>query len=258
MEKELTGQVAIVTGSASGIGQTLATTLAKAGANVVLVDIADLNASREKCAAEGVEVLPFQGSVTSEADIERMARETLARFGRIDILVNNAGGVTGLGVTLRPLEDFPSEDWSRVVDLNLNGPFLATKAVVATMKKQRSGRIVFISSGAARSTSRTHIYPYTSAKAGVLGLMREVAWHMGKYGVTANAICPGMILASDRLKKHWADWGEENQREWFAKVAMGRTGEPEEIADVVLMLCSDRTRYMTGQTLSVDGGHWMI
>jgi 3-oxoacyl-[acyl-carrier protein] reductase len=255
---ELRGQVAIVTGAAGGIGRSIAATLATAGAHTVLVDVADCRDVAEVCRAQGVESLSFRRSVTSEEDMQRTAEETLARFGSIDILVNNAGGVIGLGIAYRPLEEFPEADWHKVVALNLTGSFLATKAVLAAMKRQRSGKIVFISSGAARGTSDTHVHAYTAAKAGVLGLMRELAWEMGPYGVNVNAVCPGFTMSSQKMRDRWAALSPSERDAKLSRLALHRTGSPEEIADAVLFLCTGASRFITGQALGVDGGQWMI
>lgn len=254
----LQDRVAVVTGAAQSIGLEIAKTLAAAGAHLVLADIADLYECEEACRSYGVDVVATNTDVTSEDAVGRLAAETVDRFGRVDILVNNAGGVTGLGIPFRPLEEFSLSDWQRIVDLNLTAPFLVTRAFARQFKEQESGRIVVISSGAGRSTSRTGIHAYTAAKAGVLGLCRQIARELGPYGVTANAVCPGFILANDRLRKLWADADDEYKQSFLQGLALRRTGEAAEIADAVLFLASDASRYITGQTLGVDGGHWMF
>jgi 3-oxoacyl-[acyl-carrier protein] reductase len=225
----LAGRAAVVTGTAHGIGAAIAAALAADGAAVHGVDrdTADLTS------AEAV-------------------REFFAGLGAVDILVNNAGGVCGqVG---RALEEVTDDDWHAVVDANLTSTFLCTRAVAPGMKERGWGRIVNISSGAGRTVSLTGIQAYASAKAGQIGFTRQMAHELGPYGVTVNCIAPGFILSNPTTERQWASYGEEGQRALVRGIAMRRLGRPEDIANGVRFFVAERSSWVTGQTLSIDGG----
>src|SRR5919204_4534124 len=226
---ELAGRVALVTGTAHGIGTPIADGLEEDGATVHRVDrdTADLS------------------------DPEQVAK-LVARIGRVDILVNNAGGVCGqVG---RPLEEVSDDDWSAIVDANLTSAFLCTRAVVPGMKAARAGWIVNISSGAGRSVSLTGIQAYTSAKAGQIGFTRQMAHELGRFGITVNAIAPGFVRSNPASERQWQSYGEEGQRRVIERIALRRLGTPEDIANGVRFFVSSRASWITGQVLSIDGG----
>jgi len=229
----LAGKTAVVTGTAHGIGTAIAQALADEGAAVhgVDKDTADLTSA---------------GAV----------REFFSRTGAVDILVNNAGGVAGqVG---HPLEEVTDQDWHAVVDSNLTSTFLCTRAVVPGMKERRWGRIVNISSGAGRTISLTGIQAYASAKAGQIGFTRQMAHELGPFGITVNCIAPGFILSNPTTERQWASYGEAGQRELVAGIATRRLGKPEDIANGVLFFVSERSSWVTGQTISIDGGHALL
>jgi len=229
----LPGRTAVVTGTAHGIGAAIARALAGAGAAVHGVD-------------------------KDTADLTRPAavREFFAAAGPVDILVNCAGGVAGqVG---RPLEEVGDDDWHAVVDANLTSTFLCTRAVVPGMKQRRWGRIVNISSGAGRTVSLTGIQAYASAKAGQIGFTRQMAHELGPFGITVNCIAPGFILSNPTSRAQWAGYGEQGQRDLVAGIAMRRLGEPEDIANGVLFFAAERSSWVTGQTISIDGGHALL
>jgi len=229
----LTGKTAVVTGTAHGIGTAIAQALRDDGATVhgVDKDTADLT--------DG-------GAV----------REFFSRTGAVDILVNNAGGVAGqVG---HPLEEVTDQDWHAVVDANLTSTFLCTRAVVPGMKERGWGRIVNISSGAGRTVSLTGIQAYASAKAGQIGFTRQMAHELGPFGITVNCIAPGFILSNPTTEQQWASYGEAGQRELVAGIATRRLGKPEDIANGVLFFVSERSSWVTGQTISIDGGHALL
>jgi 3-oxoacyl-[acyl-carrier protein] reductase len=229
----LAGKTAVVTGTAHGIGAAIARALADGGAAVhgVDKDTADLTDA---------------GAV----------REFFSRTGAVDILVNNAGGVAGqVG---HPLEEVTGQDWHAVVDANLTSTFLCTRAVVPGMKERRWGRIVNISSGAGRTISLTGIQAYASAKAGQIGFTRQMAHELGPFGITVNCIAPGFILSNPTTERQWASYGEAGQRELVAGIATRRLGKPEDIANGVLFFVSERSSWVTGQTISIDGGHALL
>ena len=187
--------------------------------------------------------------VTDRAQVAAL----LERIGPVDILVNNAGGV--VGQVGRPLEEVSDEDWQAVVDANLKSTFVCTRAVVPGMKAAGYGRIVNISSGAGRSVSLTGIQAYASAKAGQIGFTRQTAHELGPFGITVNSIAPGFVLSNPTSIRQWESYGEEGQSAILGKIATRRLGEPEDIANGVLFFADEASGWVTGQVLSIDGGH---
>jgi 3-oxoacyl-[acyl-carrier protein] reductase len=229
----LTGRAAVVTGTAHGIGAAIARALADEGATVHGVD-------------------------KDAADLTRpdAVREFFAAVGAVDILVNNAGGVCGqVG---RPLEEVTDQDWRQVVDANLTSTFLCTRALVPVMKARRWGRIVTISSGAGRTVSLTGIQAYASAKAAQIGFTRQMAHELGPFGITVNCIAPGFILSNPTTQRQWDSYGEAGQQALVQGVAMRRLGTPEDIANGVEFFVAERSSWVTGQTISIDGGHALL
>jgi 3-oxoacyl-[acyl-carrier protein] reductase len=229
----LTGKTAVVTGTAHGIGTAIAQALADDGATVHRVD-----------------------KDTADLTSASAVREFFAGLGGVDILVNNAGGV--VGQVGRPLEEVTDQDWHAVVDANLTSTFLCTRAVAPGMKERRWGRIVNISSGAGRTVSLTGIQAYASAKAAQIGFTRQMAHELGPFGITVNCIAPGFILSNPTTERQWASYGEAGQRELVAGIATRRLGEPADIANGVLFFVSERSSWVTGQTISIDGGHALL
>jgi 3-oxoacyl-[acyl-carrier protein] reductase len=229
----LAGKTAVVTGTAHGIGAAIAQALADDGANVHGVD-----------------------KDTADLTSASAVREFFAGLGGVDILVNNAGGVCGqVG---HPLEEVSGQDWHAVVDANLTSTFLCTRAVVPGMKRRGWGRIVNISSGAGRTVSLTGIQAYASAKAGQIGFTRQMAHELGPFGITVNCIAPGFILSNPTTERQWASYGEAGQRALVEGIATRRLGKPEDIANGVLFFVSERSSWVTGQTISIDGGHALL
>ena len=227
---DLGGRTALVTGTAHGIGSAIAAALARHGATVHGVD------------KDAVDV----------TDREQVAA-LVERIGPVEILVNNAGGV--VGQVGRPLEEVPDEDWQAVVDANLTSTFVCTRAVVPGMKRAGYGRIVNISSGAGRSVSLTGIQSYASAKAGQIGFTRQTAHELGRFGITANSIAPGFVLSNPSTERQWESYGDDGQRNLLEKIATRRLGTPEDIANGVLFFVSEASSWVTGQVISIDGGH---
>lgn len=227
---DLGGRVALVTGTAHGIGAAIAAALAASGATVHGVD------------RDTVDV----------ADATHVSA-LIARIGPVDILVNNAGGV--VEQVGRPLEEVSDDDWRAVVDANLTSTFVCTRAVVPGMKAAGWGRIVNITSGAGRSVSLTGIQAYASAKAGQIGLTRQTAHELGRFGITVNSVAPGFVLSNPTTERQWASYGAEGQRALVEGIATRRLGTPEDIANGVLFFVADASSWVTGQVLSIDGGH---
>jgi 3-oxoacyl-[acyl-carrier protein] reductase len=239
----LAGRTAVVTGTAHGIGAAIAAALADAGAAVrgVDKDVADLtdpDAVRAFFAAAG-------GPGKSDA-----------AAGPVDILVNCAGGV--VGQVGRPLEEVTDEAWRQVVDANLTSTFLCTRAVVPAMKERGWGRIVNISSGAGRTVSLTGIQAYASAKAAQIGFTRQMAHELGPFGITVNCIAPGFILSNPTTRRQWESYGPARQEALVQGIAMRRLGTPEDIANGVEFFVAERSSWVTGQTISIDGGHALL
>jgi 3-oxoacyl-[acyl-carrier protein] reductase len=230
MSAELAGKTAVVTGTAHGIGAAIAEALQGQGVAVHGVD-------------------------KDQADLTRpdQVRAFFGGLGGVDILVHSAGGV--VGQVGRPIEEVSDEDWDSVVQANLYSAFLCTRAVAPTMKERHWGRIVNISSGAGRSVSLTGIQAYTSAKAGQIGFTRQMAHELGPFGITVNCIAPGFILSNPTTERQWQSYGEEGQRKLVEGIATRRLGQPEDIANGVLFFVSERSSWVTGQTISIDGGH---
>jgi 3-oxoacyl-[acyl-carrier protein] reductase len=251
MAVELAGKVAVVTGAAQGIGEAIARKLSERGARVIGVDIMSDEVRAVMASIDGTAIV--HDVTDAEGDL-RMIEDIHRDFGRIDILVNVAGGVLDAG---RGIEAVTVEQWHRVVALNMHAPFYLCKAVAPIMKAQGWGRIVSVGSGAGRSYSRTKVVPYASAKAGLHGLMRQIGVELAPYGVNCNVVAPGFVL-SERGREDWDRRDPAQKEKEMATIASGRLGAPEEIADVVAFVVSDEASYIVGQTIMVDGGHWMF
>jgi len=190
--------------------------------------------------------------VRDRSGVTAFVEEAVTAGGQVDILVNNAGGV--VGQVGRPIEEVAPEEWQVIFDVNLTGAFTFARAVVPGMKSRGWGRIVNISSGAGLRVSLTGIQAYASAKAGQIGLTRQLAHELGPFGITVNCVAPGFIRCNPTTEKQWQSYGEEGQRRLVESIATRRLGKPEDIAHAVLFFSSDFSSWITGQTLSVDGG----
>ncbi|KQS57150.1 short-chain dehydrogenase [Geodermatophilus sp. Leaf369] len=221
---------AVVTGTGQGIGSAIAAALGDAGATVHGVDRDTVDLS-------------------VRAEVEAF----MAGIGRVDVLVNNAGGV--VGQTHTPLEELTDEAWDAVYDANLRTTLNCTRAVVGGMKERRFGRVVVISSGAGRSVSLTGIQAYASAKAAQIGLTRQLAHELGPHGITVNGVAPGFVLSNPTTQAQWESYGEAGQQALLDKIAVRATGTPADIARGVLFFASPAAGWVSGQTLSIDGGH---
>jgi 3-oxoacyl-[acyl-carrier protein] reductase len=258
MYLDLTGKVALVTGAAHGIGRAISLTLGRCGAAVWVVDRLEeeLAETAALVRANGARCVELACDVTDSAAVEAAVARVLGADGRVDILVNNAGGVCGqVG---RPVETIDDAAWEEVVRTNLFSAFYFIRAAAPAMKRQRWGRIVNISSGAGRSFSLTGIQAYATAKAGQIGLGRQMAKELGAWGVTVNTIAPGFVRSNPATERQWQAMGEEGQRALVEGLALKRPGSAEDIAGAVLFFASDLAGWVTGQTLSVDGGSHMV
>lgn len=242
----LTGKTALVTGASRGIGRAIALELGKLGAKVA-VNYAGSEAKAlevvDEIKALGSDAIAIQANVSDADSVQNMVKQVIETFGSLDILVNNAG-ITRDNLLMRMKED----EWDDVISTNLKGVFLCTKAVTRQMMKQRSGRIINIASivGVSGNAGQAN---YVAAKAGVIGLTKTTAKELASRNITVNAVAPGFITTdmTDKLP-------EDVKQEMLKQIPLASFGEPEDIAHVVSFLASEGSRYMTGQTLHVDGG----
>ena len=243
---KLEGKTAIVTGASRGIGAEIAKYLAKEGARIAVNYSGSQSKAEEvvnEITANGGEAFAIQASVSDVESVAAMISETMNRFGSIDILVNNAG-ITRDNLLMRMKEN----EWDDVINTNLKGVFLCTKAVTRQMMKQRSGRIISISSvvGVSGNAGQAN---YVAAKAGVIGLTKTTAKELASRNINVNAIAPGFITTemTDELS-------EEVKNQMLTQIPLAKLGNPEDVAKAVVFLASEDSNYITGQTLHVDGG----
>ncbi len=245
----LDGKVTIVTGASRGIGRSVAIELAKLGAKVV-INYAGNQAAAEEVknliVSAGGQAIVIKADVGNIEAVDAMVKETIDTFGRIDVLVNNAG-ITRDNLLMRMKE----EDWDAVMNINLKGVFVCTKAISRIMMKQRAGKIINMTSvvGLMGNAGQAN---YAAAKAGVIGFTKSMAKELASRGITVNAIAPGFI-STDMT----AVLSEQVKKELAEKIPVGRLGSPEDVAAAVAFLASDSANYITGQTLNVDGGMLM-
>ncbi|ABU59305.1 3-oxoacyl-[acyl-carrier-protein] reductase [Roseiflexus castenholzii] len=246
MQISLKGKIAVVTGGSRGIGRAIATTLAAAGATVVVNYQRNAAAAEETVAAitaaDGA-AISMQADVSAAEEVERLFKTVIERYGTVDILVNNAG-ITRDTLLLRMKED----DFDAVIDTNLRGVYLCTKAALRPMTKARSGRIINITSvvGLIGNAGQSN---YAAAKAGIIGFTRAVAREMASRNITVNAVAPGYIET-----ELTAGLGDQVRTAILEAIPLGRLGTPQDVANLVCFLASDAAAYITGQTLTVDGG----
>ena len=246
------GKIAIVTGAGRGMGREVARKLVKLGANVVINDVSldDAIASIEDIAPpENQEMFAIAGDITKKNDVDNLILKTSEKFGGIDILVNNAG-------VLRPTKviDIEEEEWDWVVNVNLKGTYLCSRAVLPSMISRGWGRIVNFSSTAGKNVSTVGGAHYTAAKAGILGFTRHLAKEAAQFGITVNSVCPGLIATEMVL----STINEAQIKLYESSFPISRMGQPYEVADLVAFLASNKASYITGASLDINGGDLMI
>ena len=254
MNISFANKVALVTGAASGLGLATARAFAESGAAVVLADWneKEVQAAAREIADQGHKTLAIRCDVSDDAQVEAMVKQTVATFGQLDAAYNNAGVQNLLAETA----DAQREDYDRVMGINLRGVWSCMKFELQQMRKQGSGAIVNCSSlGGLLGGARRGIYH--AAKHGVIGFTKSAALEYATRGIRVNAVCPGMIQTPMSEQMIAAGQGEELEQMMKTYVPMARLGRPDEIADAVLWLCSSAASYVTGQSISVDGGFVM-
>lgn len=244
---DLSGKVAIITGTSRGLGQYFGRALAKAGADLVITSrkLASLTEFKKEIESLGRKALPVQVDVLSQDDIYNMVRRTIEEYGKIDILVNNAG------LNIRsPAAEFSQQNWDTVLDTNLKGSFFCAQAVAKEMIKRNYGRIINIGSCTC-VFGMEGIVPYTASRGAVLAMTRGLAVEWGEFGITVNVLAPGWFKTAQNAvlyeNKEWLDY-------ITARIPLKRPGQPHDLDGAVVFLASDASRYITGQIILVDGG----
>lgn len=245
----LKGRVAIITGGARGIGKAIALALVRQGAKVAIVDFdkEGARALKDRIEKEQGQAIAIPCDVSKSSEVKAMVDQVKKAFGRIDILVNNAG-IIRRGT----IETVTEEDWDRVIEVNLKGTFNCSKAVFETMKQQRYGKIINVSSIAGKMGDITSAPGYGPSKAGIDALTKTLARQLAPYGINVNAVAPHAIETEMS-----AQWSEERRKEIIASIPLGRLGKPEDVAEAVLFLASESASFITGEILDVNGGALM-
>lgn len=246
---KLKGKVAIITGGARGLGKAFALRLAEEGAHIIIADIIDGVGVKEEIKEKGGEAIALYTDVSDEESTRNMARKAMEHFGKIDILINNAGIFASVGK--KPFYEISSEEWDKVLGINLKGMFLCSKAVYPQMKRQGKGKIINISSGTFFMGAPYFIH-YVASKGGIIALTRALAREVGDDGICVNAIAPGLTL-SESVQGN-PTYPEEYLRLTASGRCLKRDELPEDLTGAIVFLASDESDFITGQTIVVDGG----
>jgi 3-oxoacyl-[acyl-carrier protein] reductase len=251
MKVDLAGRFALVTGAARGIGRSIADTLVANGATVAYADIDFATVKQSAAGAPGS--LAVEIDISDEQSVESALMKVLEQFGRLDILVNNAGVNTAKHRV--NIDEFPREEWERIVKIDLTGTFLVSRSAARVMLKQKNGRIINIASVLGVVPARLQC-AFTSAKAGVVHLTRTMAIELGEHGILVNCVAPGSTLTEGTKQLFYSENAAEKDRakRVLSHIPLGRAGTVEEMAHAVLFFAAPESGYITGQTLCVDGG----
>lgn len=250
-------KVAVITGAGDGIGKAVTKIMAVEGGQVAAVDISGpaLAALAEEIELGGGQITTIEADVLDIQQARNMVDKVLEAWGKIDILVNAVGGSTIISPSDAPVDDLAMDDWDKIINFNLRGTFLCTNAVMGQMKKQGSGKIINISSIAGHGVSESSSSAYAAAKAGIIGFTKKVAKEGGPYGITCNAIAPGLTL-SNRIKPRWTERSAAEQQSFIESIPLRRVAHPEDQAKVITFLASEDADYVTGVTIDVSGGQY--
>ncbi|MFN2200302.1 MAG: SDR family NAD(P)-dependent oxidoreductase [Caldilineaceae bacterium] len=257
MNIDFSDKTVVVTGAAHGFGRAIAQAFSERGANVWACDVLadEVEETSALCRDAGGRCTARAVDVTDRAAVAAFVTEAevSSGVGRVHILVNDAGGV--LGQVGQPLEEVTEEQWNSIIAVNLSGAFYCAQAAAPAMKRAKYGRIVNISSGAGLGPSLTGIQAYAAAKAGQINLTRQLCHELGPYGITVNNIAPGFVRSNPSTERQWQSYGEDGQQDLLERIALRRLGAAEDIAYGVLFLASDYASWISGQVISIDGGH---
>jgi NAD(P)-dependent dehydrogenase (short-subunit alcohol dehydrogenase family) len=249
------GKVALISAAGAGIGRATAMIIAREGGTVVGVDVepAALDRLTVDVGAAGGRALAVRADALDAVAVDGAVRRAVDAYGRIDVLVNGVGGSTVIGRPAAELDELTLEEWQKLLHFNLTATFLFCHAVIPVMKRQRSGKIVNLSSIAGRGLSRESSSAYATAKGGIIALTRKLAFELGPHGITVNAIAPSLTL-SERIRPRWEQRPAEAQAAELKRVPLGRVATPEDQARVICFLASTDADFVTGVTIDVTGG----
>lgn len=245
-------QVVLVTGAGRGIGKAIALAFARDGAKVAVNDInpGSCEVVAEEIRSGGGEAAAFHADVSNKLAVQAMLIDLEDRWGRVDVLINNAGVEPH-----KPIVQLDEWDWDRTIDVNLKGAFICSQSVGRMMIKQGGGVIVNIASIAGRAAGLRDRSAYVASKTGLIGFTKECAREFAAHQIRVNAVCPGVIVTE--MTAHLRD-NETQLKKWLEDIPLGRLGEPDDVTGLVLFLCSDAARYITGQAINIDGGKVML
>jgi 3-oxoacyl-[acyl-carrier protein] reductase len=249
---EFTDKVVLVTGAGRGLGQAIAIAFARAGARVAVNDVNPDTCVKtaDELIALGGQALACHADVANKLAVQSMLIDIEDHWGRVDVLINNAGVEPH-----KPIVQLDEWDWNRTIDVNLKGAFLCSQSAGRMMQKQGGGVIVNIASIAGRAAGLRDRSAYVASKTGLIGFTKECAREFAAYNIRVNAVCPGVIITE--MTVHLRE-NEAQMKKWLEDIPLGRLGDPEDVTGLVLFLCSDAARYITGQAINVDGGKIML
>jgi NAD(P)-dependent dehydrogenase (short-subunit alcohol dehydrogenase family) len=248
-------KIALITGAGSGIGRATSQIIGEEGGTIVGVDISQDNVDQimSGIRQSGGNAKGFVADAMDAGQVQQTVQQAVDEFGRIDILVNAVGGSTIIANSGATVDELELDEWQRLLNFNLTGTFLFTNAIVPIMKRQRSGKIVNLSSIAGRGRSESSSSAYATAKGGIIALTRKLSFELGPYGITCNAIAPSRTL-SERINPRWEQLSEEEQQAQLNRTPLRRIAMPEDQAKVICFLASSDADYVTGVTIDVTGG----
>lgn len=254
MKLDFSGKTVVVTGAAHGFGRAICLAFVQSGAAVWALDIAEaeLNETQRLCSEAGGHCQAHTLDVTQPEAVALVLEQVCAASCQVDILVNNAGGV--LGQVGQPMESVSAAQWNAIFAVNLSAAFYLSQAVVPGMKVRGSGRIINIASGAGLTISMTGIQAYAAAKAGVISLTRQLGHELGAWGITVNCIAPGFVRSNPNTERQWQAMGSVGQKALLDAIALKKLGSSDNIAFGVLFFAAEQSGWISGQTLSIDGG----